>query len=192
VAIVNTALYCQGMTNRLTKENWLHHGLETLAANGANALKADPMAKALKVSRGSFYWHFRDIGDFHAGVIGLWQHRATTRVIEVTQDHDGDRLSQLIKRTFNADNRLERAIRAWAAQNSEVAKVVATVDDQRVQYLTELLQAIGVSQAKARLRAKFLYWAYLGQTLAMGAGQSSLSDVDINDISTLLQALVSD
>lgn len=176
------------MTNRLSKEIWLQHGLETLAAKGANALKADPMAKALKVSRGSFYWHFKDIDDFHRGVIGLWQHRATTQVIEVIDDRGGDRLYQLIKRTFSADNRYERAVRAWATQNSEVATIVATVDDQRLRYLTEVLQAIGVSQADARLRAKVLYWAYLGQSLTMNADQASLSELDIGEISKLFQA----
>lgn len=188
---VNTLLYGPHMTNRLTKEDWLNHGLETLATKGANALKADPLAKALKVSRGSFYWHFQDIDDFHAKVIGLWQHYATTRVIETTDDHGGDRLHQLITQAFGGDNRVERAVRAWAAQNDSVAATVAIVDDQRVQYLTEVLQAIGVPKPAADLRAKFLYWAYLGQSLAMGAGQSSPSKADIDGISALFQVPVS-
>src|SRR5271166_2476814 len=52
------------MNDRLTKEDWIRHGLRTLANEGAHALKVGPMATKLKVSRGSFYWHFRDIPDF--------------------------------------------------------------------------------------------------------------------------------
>ena len=49
----------RAMTDRLTKSDWISHGLATLAKDGANALKVGPMADGLKVSRGSFYWHFR-------------------------------------------------------------------------------------------------------------------------------------
>jgi len=31
------------------------------------------MATKLKVSRGSFYWHFRDIADFRAQLLRRWQ-----------------------------------------------------------------------------------------------------------------------
>jgi AcrR family transcriptional regulator len=52
------------MNGHLTKSDWIEHGLRTLASDGANALKSGPMATPLKVSRGSFYWHFRDIARF--------------------------------------------------------------------------------------------------------------------------------
>jgi hypothetical protein len=48
------------MHDRLTKSGWIRHGLRTLAKDGPNALKVGPMSTKLKVSRGSFYWHFRD------------------------------------------------------------------------------------------------------------------------------------
>ena len=54
------------MSDRLTKSDWIDHGLRTLANDGPNALKVGPMATTLKVSRGSFYWHFRDIADFRS------------------------------------------------------------------------------------------------------------------------------
>ena len=50
--------------DRLTKLDWIERGLSTLASDGAHALKVGPMATQLKVSRGSFYWHFRDVADF--------------------------------------------------------------------------------------------------------------------------------
>ncbi|MEM8755480.1 MAG: TetR family transcriptional regulator, partial [Pseudomonadota bacterium] len=54
------------MKQRLSRDDWLAHALGTLAAEGAPALRADRMAKALGVSRGSFYWHFRDLDDLNA------------------------------------------------------------------------------------------------------------------------------
>ena len=60
LAGVNTPVYGRVMTDRLAKSDWIEHGLRTLANEGANALKVGPMAAKLEVSRGSFYWHFRD------------------------------------------------------------------------------------------------------------------------------------
>ena len=50
------------MTDQLSANDWLDQGLKTLARRGFTALKAEPLAKAMGVSRGSFYWHFTDIG----------------------------------------------------------------------------------------------------------------------------------
>ena len=79
------------MDDRLTKSDWIDHGLRTLASDGANALKVGPMAATLKVSRGSFYWHFRDIADFRSQVLRSWQERMTDQVIQDIEPTKPDR-----------------------------------------------------------------------------------------------------
>lgn len=69
------------MTTRLNRLDWLDHGLRTLASTGTNALKAEPLARSLKVSRGSFYWHFRDIEQFHIELLARWRQRTTADII---------------------------------------------------------------------------------------------------------------
>ena len=54
------------MSDQLSAKDWVDQGLKALASSGFTALKAEPLAKALRVSRGSFYWHFADIAAFHA------------------------------------------------------------------------------------------------------------------------------
>src|ERR1700731_1432717 len=68
---VNTPVYGGTMNDRLTKSDWIRHGLRTLAKDGPNALKVGPMSTKLKVSRGSFYWHFRDIADFRSQLLQI-------------------------------------------------------------------------------------------------------------------------
>ena len=41
------------MSERLSADDWVKAGLKALAADGFTALKADPLAKALGISRGS-------------------------------------------------------------------------------------------------------------------------------------------
>ena len=69
------------MTKRLSAQDWIDFALKTLAREGFQALKADVLAKQLGVSRGSFYWHFADIGAYHAAVLTRWREIATEQII---------------------------------------------------------------------------------------------------------------
>src|SRR5713226_1775567 len=132
LAGVNTLVYGGAMNDRLTKSDWIDHGLRTLANDGPNALKIGPMSTALKVSRGSFYWHFRDVADFRSQILRSWQERMTDQVIrELAEKAEPDRLKHLAKRAFVEKPRLDRAIRSWAAEDEDVAAIVASVDARR-------------------------------------------------------------
>src|SRR6516165_10752422 len=82
LADVNTVLYsCDIMSDLLSAKDWLDQGIKALAANGVSALKAEPLAKAMGVSRGSFYWHFADIGAFRTAILAYWREVSAERVI---------------------------------------------------------------------------------------------------------------
>jgi AcrR family transcriptional regulator len=189
LAGVNTPVYGAAMNDRLTKDDWITHGLRTLANDGANALKVGPMATRLKVSRGSFYWHFRDIADFRSQLLRSWQERSTDRVIRELDagKAEPDRLKHLMKRAFSAKRDLDRAIRSWAAEDEDVAKIVASVDARRVAYIATMLVAAGVESQRALRRAAFLYWAYLGQAIVMDPRHSSIAASAIDDIGDLFE-----
>src|SRR3954470_8832013 len=120
---VNTLVYGlhpePDMTEQLTADDWIKQGLKALARDGFTALKADPLAKAMGVSRGSFYWHFADLGAFHAAVLKRWREIAAEQIIaDVEADSDEPRiepLTTLLRRSFGARLDLERAVRNWAA-----------------------------------------------------------------------------
>ncbi len=184
------------MNDRLTKSDWVDHGLRTLAERGPNALKIGAMADGLNVSRGSFYWHFRDIADFRTQLLEYWKDWTTQRVIgELEADlNEPDRLKSLLSRAFadapgngQSIRLLDKALRAWALDNNEVAAVVASVDADRVAYIARLLAEFGVEREKASHRAAFLYWAYLGQPVAMNRDLSSAASAAIADICDLFR-----
>jgi len=177
------------MNDRLTKSDWIEHGLRTLASDGANALKVGPMATKLKVSRGSFYWHFRDIADFRSEVLRSWQERTTDQVIQELEaaKAEPDRLKHLMKRAFIAKRSLDRAIRSWASEDEDVAAIVASVDARRVAYIAKLLVAAGVESRRALPRAAFMYWAYLGQAIVMDPRHSTIAVSAMDDISDLFE-----
>jgi len=176
------------MSDQLTKIDWLEQGLKTLGQDGAAGLKADLLARALGVSRGSFYWHFKDVEMYRLAVLDHWRLRMTQNVIDFIDDRgrDTSRLSVLLARALRSDMRLERAVRAWATSHPQVAGAVDTVDKQRIAYVVELLRAEGVSPEHAAKRGRFLYWAFLGQAAMCDPSQDRFGDADIADIVHLI------
>ena len=178
------------MSDRLSRFDWIDHGLKTLAVEGPAGLKAGLLAAALGVSRGSFYWHFADLAAFHGEILRAWQERTTEQTIQLMESGRAgpDRLKFLLRRAFKYGAALDRAVRAWAATDPVVAAAVATVDDRRIGYIEGLLTAAGQPLAKAQARARFLYWAYLGQAIVMAPGHATLSARQLDDISALFEA----
>ena len=174
--------------DRLTKSDWIDHGLRALARRGPAALKVGPLAEALKVSRGSFYWHFRDIADFRAQLLAAWRERSVDNVIrDLTTQAEPDRLKYLMRRAFSIKLILERAVRAWAVEDKEAAAAVEAVDAGRAAYIAGLLTAAGVEEGRAVARARFIYWAYLGQAVVADARHAALSLGALDDISDLFE-----
>ena len=72
------------------------------------------------VSRGSFYWHFADIGAFHAAILEHWREVAAEQIIADVEalPPDDDALPALLRRAFGGRPALENAVRSWAARRS--------------------------------------------------------------------------
>ncbi len=152
------------MTDQLSAKDWLDQGLKTLAARGFTALKAEPLAKALGVSRGSFYWHFADIGAFHAAILKHWREVAAEQIIanlEAAPDSH-DRLPLLLRQAFGGKLALENAVRTWATVEPAARSAVQAIDRRRLSYVESMLRAAGLSPGVARARAQILYWAFVG------------------------------
>ncbi len=156
------------MTDQLSAKDWLDQGLTTLAERGFTALKAEPLAKAMGVSRGSFYWHFADIGAFHAAILKHWREVAAEQIIanlEAASKNDNP-LPLLLRQAFGGRLTLENAVRSWATLDPLARSAVRAIDRRRLSYVEGLLKASGLSSEVARARAQILYWAFLGFALS--------------------------
>jgi AcrR family transcriptional regulator len=152
------------MADQLSAKDWLDQGLRTLARHGFTALKAEPLAKAMGVSRGSFYWHFADIGAFHAAILAHWREVSGEQIIadlEAAADRDNP-LRLLVRRAFGTKPALENAVRIWATVDPAARAAVRSIDARRLNYVESMFRASGLSAETARARAQILYWAFLG------------------------------
>jgi AcrR family transcriptional regulator len=173
--------------NRLSKQDWIDAGLRALAVSGVGALKADTLAKVLGVSRGSFYWHFTNVSDFHVAVLSAWEKRSTDDVIALVEKESGEpiaKLHHLARHVFSADGALERQIRAWASQEQHAATFQDRVDRRRIGYVQALIENSGQSRDNATMRAHFVYLALIGQ---FSAGRSfALGRKELDDMVKLI------
>ena len=156
------------MGDQLSAQDWLDQGLKTLAKSGFTALKAEPLAKAMGVSRGSFYWHFADIGAFHTAILKQWREIAAEQIIAGVEAAAGTEnpLAVLLRRVFGERLTLESAVRIWASVDPAARVAVQAIDRRRLGYVEGLMTQSGLSTEVARARAQILYWAFLGFALS--------------------------
>lgn len=155
--------------DRLSREAWLDAGLSILATAGPSGLRIEPVCRALKVTKGSFYWHFRDREDLLDALLDHWHRRETTGLIERVEAQSPDpeeRIRALVNHvTLGAyDVATEVAMRQWAQADARVRAAVAQVDQDRLDFFARQFAAAGFAADDARLRASMLY----SVTLACG------------------------
>lgn len=144
---------------RLDRNEWLMRALDALARKGDAALTIDALCKALNVTKGSFYWHFKDRDDFIRNLVQFWGALTTDPVIErVTQTSDDakERLRTLLRLVSEGGYaKYDVSVRAWAARNPNlVVDLVSDVDQRRLTFVASIFTAIGFDAVEAETRAR--------------------------------------
>lgn len=154
--------------DQLSAADWLDQGLKTLTESGFTALKAEPLAKAMGVSRGSFYWHFADVGAFHAALLKRWREVTTEQIIaSLERSPEGEiPINVLLRRAFGGRLTLDLAVRTWATVDPSARAAVQAIDKRRLSYMESQFVAQGYSATVAQARSQILYWTFLGFTLS--------------------------
>ena len=143
---------------RLSREKWLERALRIVAAKGGARLRVDTLVAAMGVTKGSFYWHFRNRDDFVHHLIQYWDDHYTRNVIEMLAGHKGDarqRLFALMKMVYEKNlNALDIPFRSWAAQEPKVATMVTRVDRQRLDTVRTLFREMGFKGKELETRTR--------------------------------------
>jgi len=171
----------EGGRSSLTPERWIEAATDVLADQGIDSVRVDSLARALKVTRGSFYWHFRDREDLLRAVLQAWRARATeqlTRRLEEARDDPRDQVRDLISLPFRGRSavraaRIELAIRAWARRDAMARAFVDEADAARIGYIAQVFSSLGFSITEARSRAFLLYSYELAESLITPQGTAA-------------------
>ena len=150
---------------RIGKEAWVRAALQLLANQSIEQVRVEPLAESLSVTKGSFYWHFKDREALLDEILNAWLEHATMRVMRRVEEDIGDaraRLKHLLvlpfrgsRAPFGAD--VELAIRGWARRSASVKAAVDRVDRLRVDHIATIFADLGLPAGKARQRAVLAY-----------------------------------
>lgn len=153
---------------RLRPEDWLSAAQARLVDGGIDAVKIGPLAADLKVTRGSFYWHFRDRNHLLQTLLARWQaqsHEMFNRLVGGDGATGMDEFVRLVHLWVDESEfhpALESAMRDWARTSGEVAAVVKAVDEERIAYVKRIFLDFGYGEDEAFIRARVTYFHQVG------------------------------
>jgi AcrR family transcriptional regulator len=129
---------------RTPPAKWIQEGLRALGGGGPDAVRIEPLAQALGVTKGGFYGYFPDRRALLEEMLDTWERTVLDEVIERVEGEGGDARARL-RRLFAlasalAGERLsvELAIRDWARRDEAVAKRLKRVDNRRMEFMRAL------------------------------------------------------
>ena len=156
----------------LDRNEWIQAAIEVLAEQGVQGMRIEVLAKNFGVTKGSFYWHFKDRQDLFDAVLQTWRDgriRDIEKQSVAIPDSEQAQLLHLIDVYGATRNRkgisIELAVREWARRDAQAAAVVAEVDTWRLECTRKLFVALGVSEEEAKSRSLLLYAYVFGQSL---------------------------
>ena len=123
---------------RKTPQTWIDAGLTALKSTGPDGLRAETLARQLETTKGSFYWHFKDVPAFHDAVLAAWLAQAEARFAKALASGETT-VTRLRGLSSLRQTPLDHAVRAWAVHDPRARKAVARLDKSIIATLTELL-----------------------------------------------------
>lgn len=156
------------------ERDWIAAAREMLIAGGISAVQINPLAGRLGVTRGGFYWRFKNRQDLLDQLLLDWENSNARHFLERlaepgTPRERMDRLIDLWMEERQFDPRLEAAIRQWALVDEPVRKRVRSVDLGRIRAIADILLQAGYDADQAEARARITYFHQIGYyTLDLG------------------------
>ncbi len=159
--------YCMEKPD-LTRQDWIDAGMAALYQQGIKGVKADLIAKRLDITRGSFYWHFKNLDDFLLAMIAFWQQTQEGYLakLKASKADARKRIQATLKHIRSKNSQHDVAMRLWAYQDDRAAQAVHALDEQRLVFVTSLFERAGYAQPEAQFRARVLYYFQLGDQLS--------------------------
>ncbi len=157
--------------SRLTRDDWLDEAFKAVVEGGFDNVKVLSLAEKLKVTRGSFYWHFTDHADLINSLLMRWKVAQLALDAKLKLQQSGDALKDLdlvvdaafLQAGSELENlRFEQAMRALSHHNAVAAQLLVEVDANRMDLFQSKFLVLVKDASKARDLAALLYLSIAG------------------------------
>ena len=153
---------------RGSRELWLGAAYRALIESGVDAVRIQPLGKAVGLSRTSFYWFFADREALLDALLDLWREKNTGNLVRRTTAY-ADTLTEAVLNIFDCwldaelfDAQFEFAVRSWALQSAPVSAEIERADAARLAAIAELFTRFGIEPGSAEVRGRTLYLTQIG------------------------------
>lgn len=147
---------------------WLQAAREALLEGGVESVKILSLAKALNLSRASFYWFFTDREELLDALLAQWRDKNTGNIVRRAEAY-ADSLAEAILNVCDCwfdtalfDSRFEFAVRSWALQSPKLLAEVQEADRVRIAALIAMFARFGFTAMEAGVRARAIYLIQIG------------------------------
>jgi AcrR family transcriptional regulator len=146
---------------RLEKKDWMRAARLALLEGGPSAVRVETLARKLGVSKGSFYWHFRDREALLEALLREWEEEKSL-LRDLLKERDlhkavGSFFQELERRVVISERGewpSDAAIFGWAAVSPKVARRANKEEETRIRLIKRLFGEKELGD--------FFYMAYLG------------------------------
>lgn len=128
--------------HNLTHGDWIALGVDALRREGPGALTIEALCRRARRTRGSFYHHFKTIGELKQAVVRFWIEAEADALARIAAS-DAEPRARLEEawRPAPAGAPMELAVRMLAIEDETIAEMVARADERRELVLTTLVAA---------------------------------------------------
>lgn len=158
----------------LDRTAWIDYATQVLGDEGVEGLRIEVLARSLKVTKGSFYWHFKDRQALLNAVVTAWRD-ARIAELEAQVAVPAEAAALQIRRVIDhyatqpsrQRMRVELALRDWARRDSFVSTAVETVDRARLANAVRIFRLAGFPEEEARSRSLLMFTHLFGLSMMM-------------------------
>jgi AcrR family transcriptional regulator len=174
---------------RTPRSSWIEAGLRALAAGGPEAVRIEPLAQELGVTRGGFYWQFDDRRALLDAMLETWERRSIDEVLERVESEGGDARAKVRRAgtlTFSRELLpIDLAVRDWARRDESVAARLRRVDNRRMEYLRSLIGTFCRDADDVEARSMLAFSLAIGNYF-IAADHGGLGRADVLDLAVAL------
>ena len=151
----------------LQRYDWLQAALDIFVAEGIDAVRITRLADDLGMTRGSFYWHFKNRQDMIDALGNFWKCKNTPALIAAverarTLEEGILGFFEICVDATHFDPRLDLAIREWARRSENIRHLLDQEDQVRIDALQQYFLRFDYPMPEALIRARVLYFSQIG------------------------------
>ena len=158
-------------TESLTRGDWIAGAWDMLGETGLDGVRVEPLARRLGVTKGSFYWHFKDRQQLIEALLDRWFSIWDDQMLP-DMEHATDPADRIWALFQSVIGRLTRgqtvSLRMLSHNDADIARRIEERDAQRLAFLTTQLVEIGFGEDEARVRGQVYQTIMTGEYLRSG------------------------